>query len=85
MKEIQKQGRGEAFVEHTERTDRFRYEYDSGSEEEALESGKTRSLATNKTIYVMKNEDGTFTSQSHGVQLKGQIEFAVFKRGDRIK
>lgn len=85
MKDQKKQGRGEVFIEHTQRTDRFRFEEDTKTEQEALENGRVRSLSTNKMLYVVKNEDGTFTSHSHGVLLKGQVEFALFKRGNRIR
>lgn len=83
MKEIQKQGRGQVTLEHILRNDRFRYENDFATEDEAIQDGIARSMKTFKQVCVVKTETG-YSTNSHGVDLKGQVNVARFHRGQRL-
>jgi hypothetical protein len=81
MKEVQRKGRGSVCIEHTLRTDRFRYEKDFSDLAEAEAGALATSMETFKKVFLVKVLAGGYITNTHGVELIGQKIIKVFHRG----
>lgn len=81
MKEFQRKGRGSVCIEHTLRTDRFRYEEDFSDLASAEKRAVETSMETFKKVFLVKVLAGGYITNTHGVELIGQKIIRSYHRG----
>lgn len=84
MKEVQRKGRGSVCMEHTLRTDRFRYEEDFSDLALAEARALATSMETFKKVFLVKVLAGGYITNTHGVELIGQKIIGVYHRNKLI-